>query len=139
MFGWDAGMISGFVSHSKDEYYLSNVRVGLIVSIFSIGDAVGALVLSKLGGVYGRCMGLMAAVLVYVVGIVFQILSDEKWYQCFIERIVAGLGGGGVGVLAHMLIFETAPKHLRGALLAGWQLMVNCANHGTKNYSNSIQ
>ena len=156
--GWDTGTISGFVnqtdfkkrfgeySQSKDEYYLSNVRVGLIVAIFNIGNAAGALMLSKLGDMYGRCMGLMAVVLVYVVGIVIQISSVDKWYQYFVGRIVAGLGSGGVGVLAQMLISETAPKHLRGTLLGGWQVMVNCAillgyctNYGTKNYSNSIQ
>ena len=156
--GWDTGTISGFVnqtdfkrrfgeySHSKDEYYLSNVRVGLIVSIFNVGCAVGGLVLSKLGDIYGRCIGLMAVTIVYVVGIVIQISSVDKWYQYFIGRIVSGLGVGGVCVLAPMLISETAPKHLRGTLLACWQLMVTfaiflgyCANYGTKSYDNSVQ
>lgn len=156
--GWDTGTISGFVNqadfkrrfgeynHSKDEYYLSNVRVGLIVSIFNVGCAVGGLVLSKLGDIYGRCIGLMAVIIVYVVGIVIQISSVDKWYQYFIGRIVSGLGVGGVSVLAPMLISETAPKHLRGTLLACWQLMVTfaiflgyCANYGTKSYDNSVQ
>ncbi|CAD6630932.1 HN1_G0005950.mRNA.1.CDS.1 [Saccharomyces cerevisiae] len=58
-----------------------------------------------------------------MVGIVIQIASIDKWYQYFIGRIIAGIGAGSISVLAPMLISETAPKHIRGALLACWQLM----------------
>lgn len=68
VFGWDTGTISGFVNlsdflkrfgqrNSEGEYYLSKVRMGLIVSIFNIGCAIGGLVLSKIGDVYGRRIG----------------------------------------------------------------------------------
>ncbi|CAI4489069.1 BMC_2a_G0017990.mRNA.1.CDS.1 [Saccharomyces cerevisiae] len=139
MSGWDTGTISGFVnqtdflrrfgyySHSKNTYYLSNVRTGLIVSIFNVGSAIGFIV-------------------VYMVGVVIQIASIDKWYQYFIGRIIAGIGAGSISVLAPMLISETAPKHIRGTLLACWQLMVTfaiflgyCTNYGTKTYSNSVQ
>lgn len=158
MSGWDTGTISGFVnqtdflrrfgnySHSKNTYYLSNVRTGLIVSIFNVGSAIGCLFLSKLGDIYGRCMGLIIVIVVYMVGIVIQIASIDKWYQYFIGRIIAGIGAGSISVLAPMLISETAPKHIRGTLLACWQLMVTfaiflgyCTNYGTKTYSNSVQ
>ena len=104
MSGWDTGTISGFVnqtdflrrfgnySHSKNTYYLSNVRTGLIVSIFNVGSAIGCLFLSKLGDIYGRCMGLIIVIVVYMVGIVIQIASVDKWYQYFIGRIIAGIG-----------------------------------------------
>ena len=156
--GWDTGTISGFVnqtdflrrfgtySASGDKYYLSDVRTGLMVSIFNVGSAVGCLFLSKLGDIYGRCVGLMIVVVIYMVGIVIQIASIDKWYQYLIGRIIAGIGAGGISVLAPMLISETAPKQIRGTLLACWQLMVTfaiflgyCTNYGTKRYSNSIQ
>ncbi|KAL6942158.1 fructose symporter [Hanseniaspora vineae] len=156
IFGYDTGSISGFVnmsdfierfgSHNSKGYYLSNVRTGLIVSIFNIGCAIGGLILGKLGDMYGRKIALMIVSIIYIVGIVIQIASVKAWYQYFIGRIISGLGVGGIAVLCPMLIGETAPKHLRGACVACYQLMVTCGiflgyciNYGTKKYTGSAQ
>ncbi|CEP62208.1 sugar porter family MFS transporter LALA0_S04e10286g [Lachancea lanzarotensis] len=158
VFGWDTGTISGFVNMtdfkrrfgefdaSKGEYVLSSVRTGLIVGIFNIGCAVGGLTLGRLGDIQGRRLGLMSVIAVYVVGIVIQIASTDKWYQYFIGRIVSGLGVGGIAVLSPTLISETAPKHLRGTCVSFYQLMITlgifmgyCTNYGTKTYSDSVQ
>ncbi|CCC71498.1 hypothetical protein NCAS_0H01880 [Naumovozyma castellii] len=157
VFGWDTGTISGFVAqtdflqrfgqhHSNGKHYLSKVRMGLIVSIFNIGCAVGGIILSKLGDIYGRKIGLITVVVIYVIGIIIQIASVKAWYQYFIGRIISGLGVGGIAVLSPMLISEVSPKHLRGTLVSCYQLMITagiflgyCTNYGTKNYSNSVQ
>ena len=157
VFGWDTGTISGFVNQTdfvrrfgstraNGTHYLSNVRTGLIVSIFNVGCAIGGIILSKAGDMYGRRIGLMIVVLIYVVGIIIQIASSSKWYQYFIGRIISGLGVGGITVLSPMLISETAPKHLRGTLVSCYQLMITfgiflgyCTNYGTKKHSNSVQ
>ncbi|EGA73935.1 Gal2p [Saccharomyces cerevisiae AWRI796] len=157
MFGWDTGTISGFVvqtdflrrfgmKHKDGTHYLSNVRTGLIVAIFNIGCAFGGIILSKGGDMYGRKKGLSIVVSVYIVGIIIQIASINKWYQYFIGRIISGLGVGGIAVLCPMLISEIAPKHLRGTLVSCYQLMITagiflgyCTNYGTKSYSNSVQ
>ncbi|CEP62331.1 sugar porter family MFS transporter LALA0_S05e03224g [Lachancea lanzarotensis] len=157
VFGWDTGTISGFVQQTdfKRRFgqvnkegvpYLSNVRTGLIVAILNIGCAFGGIILSKVGDMYGRRIGLMVVVVVYVIGIIIQIASIDKWYQYFIGRIISGLGIGGIAVLSPMLISEVAPKHLRGTLIACFQLMITfgiflgyCTNYGVKTYSNSVQ
>ncbi|AJU88116.1 Hxt7p [Saccharomyces cerevisiae YJM1250] len=157
VFGWDTGTISGFVNqtdfirrfgmkHKDGSYYLSKVRTGLIVSIFNIGCAIGGIILSKLGDMYGRKMGLIVVVVIYIIGIIIQIASINKWYQYFIGRIISGLGVGGIAVLSPMLISEVAPKEMRGTLVSCYQLMITlgiflgyCTNFGTKNYSNSVQ
>ena len=157
VFGWDTGTISGFVAEedfikrlgqrrANNTYYLSKVRTGLIVSIFNIGCAIGGVVLSKFGDMYGRKIGLIIVIVVYIVGIVIQIATIDKWYQYFIGRIVSGLGVGGIAVLSPMLISEVSPKHMRGTLVSCYQLMVTCGiflgyctNYGTKNYPNSVQ
>lgn len=157
MFGWDTGTISGFINqtdflrrfgstNSEGVRYLSQVRTGLVVSIFNIGCALGGIILSKLGDVYGRKFGLSAVVGIYIIGIIIQIASINKWYQYFIGRIISGLGVGGIAVLSPMLIGESAPKHLRGPLVSCYQLMITagiflgyCTNYGTRNYSNSVQ
>ncbi|QLQ80705.1 hypothetical protein HG537_0E00580 [Torulaspora globosa] len=157
IFGWDTGTISGFVNLSdflkrfgsknhEGTYYLSKVRMGLIVSIFNIGCAIGGIVLSKLGDIYGRRIGLVAVTVIYVVGILIQICSFNKWYQYFIGRIISGLGVGGISVLSPMLISEVSPKQIRGTLVSCYQLMITlgiflgyCTNYGTKNYHDSTQ
>ncbi|AJV13357.1 Hxt3p [Saccharomyces cerevisiae YJM1460] len=157
VFGWDTGTISGFVAqtdflrrfgmkHKDGSYYLSKVRTGLIVSIFNIGCAIGGIILAKLGDMYGRKMGLIVVVVIYIIGIIIQIASINKWYQYFIGRIISGLGVGGIAVLSPMLISEVAPKEMRGTLVSCYQLMITlgiflgyCTNFGTKNYSNSVQ
>ncbi|CAI5220075.1 ANM_HP_G0036350.mRNA.1.CDS.1 [Saccharomyces cerevisiae] len=157
VFGWDTGTISGFVNqtdfirrfgmkHKDGTNYLSKVRTGLIVSIFNIGCAIGGIILSKLGDMYGRKMGLIVVVVIYIIGIIIQIASINKWYQYFIGRIISGLGVGGIAVLSPMLISEVSPKHLRGTLVSCYQLMITagiflgyCTNYGTKTYSNSVQ
>ena len=157
VFGWDTGTISGFVNqtdfirrlgqhHHDGSHYLSKVRTGLIVSIFNIGCAIGGIILSKAGDMYGRKMGLTIVVVIYIVGIIIQIATINKWFQYFIGRIISGLGVGGISVLSPMLISEISPKHLRGTLVSCFQLMITlgiflgyCTNYGTKNYSNSVQ
>ncbi|KAM3164711.1 Hexose transporter HXT11 [Lachancea thermotolerans] len=157
IFGWDTGTISGFVNlsdfvrrfgsrNSKGVYYLSKVRMGLIISIFNIGCAIGGIVLSKIGDVYGRRIGLISVTIVYVIGIIIQISSTDKWYQYFIGRIISGLGVGGIAVLSPMLLSEVSPKHIRGMLVNLYQLLGTmgiflgyCTNYGTKKYTDSTQ
>ncbi|CCK69620.1 sugar porter family MFS transporter KNAG_0C05190 [Huiozyma naganishii CBS 8797] len=157
VFGWDTGTISGFVAQTDfirrlgqrradGTHYLSKVRIGLVVSIFNIGCAIGGIILSKAGDMYGRKKGLIIVVSIYIVGIVIQIATINKWYQYFIGRIISGLGVGGISVLSPMLISEVSPKHLRGTLVSCFQLMITlgiflgyCTNYGTKKYSNSTQ
>ena len=151
IFGFDTGTISGFINmddykrrfgqHNGDgEYYLSNVRTGLLVGLFNIGCAIGSIFLSKAGDIFGRRIGIMIAMVIYVVGIIVQISSDHKWYQVMIGRIIAGLAVGIISVLAPMFIGESSPKHLRGTMVYCFQLMITfgifigyCCNYGTKH------
>ena len=157
VFGWDTGTISGFVNqtdfvnrlgqkHHDGTRYLSKVRTGLVVSIFNIGCAIGGVILSKIGDIYGRRIGLITVVIIYVIGLIISIATQHAWYQYFIGRIISGLGVGGIAVLSPMLISEVSPKHLRGPLVSCYQLMITlgiflgyCTNFGTKNYSNTVQ
>ncbi len=156
VFGWDTGTISGFVAmddfkkrfgqykKSTDEYYLSNVRTGLVVSIFNVGCAFGSIFLGKLGDMMGRRKAIMSVTIIYMVGILIQITSNDKWYQYFIGRIISGVAVGAISVLCPMMIGETAPRNIRGTLVSIYQLMITlgiflgyCTTYGTKSYSNS--
>ncbi|CCD25511.1 sugar porter family MFS transporter NDAI_0F01930 [Naumovozyma dairenensis CBS 421] len=155
--GWDTGTIGGFMAqtdyinrfgstHPSGTKYMSKVRTGLLVSIFNVGCAIGSVFLGRLGDSIGRRKGIVVGASIYIVGIVIQIASIDKWFQYFIGRIIGGLGSGAIAVLSPMLISEVSPKHLRGTLVSCYQLMVTfgiflgyCTNYGTKNYNNSVQ
>ncbi|CCH57923.1 hypothetical protein TBLA_0A01240 [Henningerozyma blattae CBS 6284] len=155
--GWDSGTIGGFESHTdflarfgstsgSGKRYLSKVRTGLLTSMFNIGQAIGCFFLGRLGDMYGRRIAIIVASIIFIVGTVIQIASVKAWYQYMIGRIVAGLGCGIIAISSPMLISEVSPKHLRGAMVSCYQLMITmgiflgyCANYGTKRYDDSTQ
>lgn len=157
VFGFDTGTISGFVNmsdfqerfgqhHADGTAYLSNVRVGLMISIFNVGCAVGGIFLCKVADVWGRRIGLMFSMVIYVIGIIIQISSVNKWYQFFIGRLIAGLAVGTVSVVSPLFISEVAPKQIRGTLVYCFQLCITlgiflgyCTTYGTKRYTDSRQ
>ena len=157
VFGFDTGTISGFINMSDflerfggtkadGTLYFSNVRTGLMIGLFNAGCAIGALFLSKVGDMYGRRVGIMTAMIVYIVGIIVQIASQHAWYQVMIGRIITGLAVGMLSVLCPLFISEVSPKHLRGTLVCCFQLMITlgiflgyCTTYGTKTYSDSRQ
>ena len=157
VFGFDTGTISGFINMSDflerfggtkadGTLYFSNVRTGLMIGLFNAGCAIGALFLSKVGDMYGRRVGIMTAMIVYIVGIIVQIASQHAWYQVMIGRIITGLAVGMLSVLCPLFISEVSPKHLRGTLVCCFQLMITlgiflgyCTTYGTKSYLDSRQ
>jgi MFS family permease len=55
---------------------------------------------------------------------VVQITSTYAWYQVMIGRLVAGFGVGALSLLVPMYQAETAPRHVRGALISAYQLFI---------------
>ena len=159
MFGFDTGTIGGFFSmgnfkkrfgsyhKGRKEYYFTNARTGLMVSIFNIGCCFGGLFLGGLCDTHGRKFALTFVSGVYMVGILIQITCQPHkhvWVQYFIGRIIAGLGVGGIAVVAPLMLGETAPAKLRSICVSFYQLLITlgiflgyCCNYGTKQYSDN--
>lgn len=85
--GYDTVTISGLVNMigfkeictlDNGEYVLIDIRTGLIVAIFNIGRTFGGIFLSKIGDVYGRHIGLMFSMLVYITGTILIIAATNK-------------------------------------------------------------
>ncbi|XBW38153.1 hypothetical protein QEN19_003749 [Hanseniaspora menglaensis] len=158
VFGFDTGTIGGFINMSdfkrrfgqtraNGEHYFTDVRTGLIVSLFNVGCAFGCLVLSKLMDIYGRRIAIAVASCIYIVGILIQICSFDKFYQIFIGRLITGTAVGVLSVVCVAFIGELSPPDIRSLTVALYQLMVTFGiflgyliNFGTnKNYSDSGQ
>ncbi|KAL2357250.1 MFS transporter [Cryomyces antarcticus] len=125
-------------------YYFSNVRSGLIVALLSIGTMIGAIVAAPLADRIGRKMSVSVWCVIFTVGVIIQIAAENKWYQIMMGRWVAGLGVGALSLLVPMYQAETAPRHIRGALISTYQLFItlgiflaSCINFGTEKRLNS--
>lgn len=106
-----------FAQHNDSGYYFSNVRSGLIVGLMSIGTMIGALAASPLADRFGRKMSITFWCIIHMVGIIVQIATASKWYQVAVGRLVAGLGVGALSSLVPMYQSESAPRHVRGAMV----------------------
>jgi len=135
VFGYDTGQISGFLGmvdflrrfgqrHADGTPYFSNVRSGLIVGLLSIGTLFGALIAAPIADRIGRKMSIIWWCGIFSVGIIVQIAATDKWYQVMMGRFVAGLGVGALSLLVPMYQAETAPRHIRGALISTYQLFI---------------
>lgn len=153
LFGWDTGTIGGitnmsgfkrqFAPYNNGNYEFSQMVVGLIVSIFNVGCALGSAFISKTGDWKGRKFGIFISIIIYIIGVIVQMtsVSSGKWYQLLVGRIITGLAVGATSVLTPMFISESSPIKIRGAMVCVYQLMItlgilfgNVTNYGCKTY-----
>lgn len=92
---------------------LSREQVGLLLGSALGFSAVGGLVCGTLADRYGRRPLLMATILIYSAGTFLSGLSTGLW-SLFAARAITGLGVGGEWAVAHALVGETVPPHVRG-------------------------
>lgn len=63
-------------------------------------------------------------VALFIIGNVIQITAMESWIHMMMGRFVAGLGVGNLSVGVPMFQSECAPREIRGAVVASYQLMI---------------
>ena len=78
---------------------------------------MGALVAAPFANKFGRKYSISAWCVIFCVGVIVQIAANTKWYQVVIGRTVAGLGVGALSILVPLYQSETAPSHVRGAIV----------------------
>lgn len=158
LFGYDTGQISGFQEmddylerygelNGKGEYTLSNVRAGLLVGLLSVGTLIGSLLGAPVADFIGRKWSITVWCVVMIVGLIVQISSPSgNWVQMVVARWVTGLGVGGCSLVVPMYQGESAPRHIRGAIICCYQLFVTlgiflsyCINLGTEKLHGTAQ
>ncbi|KAL8287439.1 hypothetical protein RQP46_003297 [Phenoliferia psychrophenolica] len=153
IFGYDTGQISDFLV--MDDFlrrfasctdrtdastcHFSNVRTGLIVSMLSIGTIVGAFFGASIADKLGRRRAITVNCTVIIIGSIIQVCSFHSWEQLMVGRIITGLGIGALSAVVPMYQSETAPKEIRGSLVATYQLFITfgilvayCISIGTR-------
>ncbi|KAH6609441.1 mfs monosaccharide transporter [Trichoderma cornu-damae] len=135
LFGYDTGAINGILAMDefKQRFGTCNKQPmddsicakdsALIVSILSVGTAVGALLAAPAGDSLGRRYSMLLAVAIFCIGAICQICAEAP-PALLVGRCFAGVGVGAVSVLVPLYQSEMAPKWIRGTLVCAYQLSI---------------
>lgn len=135
LFGYDIGVISGclimrdFIQRFGDlqgngTYVLSAHTQSLIVSLLGAGTFFGALAQAPLSDRIGRQKSMIIWAVIFVVGAIIQTATETSVAQLCVGRFIAGLSVGALSGLCPLYLGETAPKAIRGTMVACYQLFI---------------
>jgi MFS family permease len=102
-----------------DTLDMSSTEVGLIASVYLVGQVVGALVFGRLSDQLGRKRLLIVTLLLYLfgTGLAAFTVNDGGWFWLvwfYGTRFVAGMGIGGQYAAINSAIDEMMPSKYRG-------------------------
>jgi MFS family permease len=104
---------SGTVLTDKHTLGLSAAEVGLLASVYLLGEVVGALVFARLADQIGRKKIFLATLITYLLASGISGLAPTFWFM-IIFRFIAGTGIGGEYTAINSAIDELIPSRYRG-------------------------
>ncbi|OKL53816.1 MFS transporter [Bowdeniella nasicola] len=128
LFGYDTGVISGalpymYMSEAAHGLHLTAAEEGWVGGLLLLGAAIGALTGGQLSDRFGRRHNLLVLAAIFLVGGVGTALAPNLWIM-YIMRFILGLAVGGASATVPVYLAETAPKRIRGTIVAIDQLMI---------------
>ena len=121
--GYDTGNISGALLFITNQFNLSALAEGWVVSVLVIGAAIGALAGGRLADRIGRRRVILIMGLVFLGGSIGEALSPGV-RSLLGFRFLVGLSVGCGSVTVPIYIAELAPTKMRGSLTSLFQLMI---------------
>jgi MFS transporter, SP family, sugar:H+ symporter len=115
LFGYDTAVINGTVGALEDQWGISSIETGVVVSSALLGCAVGAWFAGSLANKFGRPKVMMLAAIIFFVTSLGSALATGP-VDLTVWRVLGGLAIGAASVIAPAYIAEIAPAHLRGRL-----------------------
>lgn len=122
LFGYDIGVSGGAGGFVAGDFHLGSFLTGAVVSGSTLGGAIGALAGGPLADRFGRRWTLLFSGVLFSLGALVSAVAPDL-AVLMVGRVVVGLGVGAASVLVPVYIAELAPSRLRGALVAGFQLL----------------
>jgi sugar porter (SP) family MFS transporter len=123
LFGFDTAVASGTIGFLRDQFSLSPVMEGWVMSSALFGSIGGAAIAGWLSDRYGRKIILiLSAVLFFISALWCSSVNDVVFLV--IARLVGGFGVGIAAMVAPMYISELAPPGIRGRLVSFYQMAI---------------
>lgn len=128
LFGYDTGVIAGalpfmHMPHAAGGLELTSFEEGLIGGLLAIGAALGAIVGGRMSDRWGRRHNITVLAIVFIIGTVGCTVAPSIWVL-YPFRIILGFAVGGASATVPVFLAESAPKRLRGPLVAIDQFMI---------------
>ena len=117
LFGFDTAVIAGTTRFISARFGLTDVTLGLTVSIALWGTVLGSIAVGRPGDRYGRKAMLYGCGVLYLLSALGCALAPS-WDVLLVSRFLGGTAIGAASVMAPMYIAEIAPGRLRGRLVA---------------------
>lgn len=123
LFGYDTGVISGAILFVKQEFALTPIFEGLVVSAVLLGALIGAAFAGSLTDKFGRRRVLIFAASIFALGAIATAWAPTvNWL--IIDRVIVGIAIGVASLVAPLYISEASPPDARGALVNLNQLAI---------------
>ncbi|AMP88933.1 sugar porter family MFS transporter [Legionella pneumophila] len=128
LFGYDEGIIAGSLELIKHYFHMSHTSVGMMTSALPFGALFGAMLIgsvlaSRLVRHFGRKPCLIFAGILFLIGALGAAFSFNASILV-LSRFILGIAIGVAAVTTPLYLSETAPTHLRGAMVAIYQLAI---------------
>jgi len=123
LFGLDVAYVNGALEFIIRDFNLTEAQAGSVAGYLLAGAAVGALFSGWLSHKFGRKKILVLAALIFTFVTVFGAMTND--FTMFLwARFIVGLAVGIASFVAPLYLSEVAPYHIRGGLIAMYQLMI---------------
>ena len=123
LFGYDTAVINGAEQQIQQNWGLSGIVHGWVMSAALWGTVAGALGGGKVADRFGRKNTLLGVGVLYLVSAVWSALAGGP-YSLMVARFVGGLGVGCSSIAAPVYIAEISPAEKRGRMTALFQFNV---------------
>lgn len=124
LFGFDTGVIAGALVYLNEDFQLTAVTEGLVVtSLLFPGATAGALLGGPIADRVGRKKSLVIAGVIFVISTVACALAPSVAFL-IVARIALGYAVGVASVVVPLYLAEMAPASQRGRIVTVNQLML---------------
>ena len=123
LFGYDTGVISGAILFIEQEFALSSLYIGIVVSAVLIGAVIGAAIGGDLADHVGRRKMILVAALIFALGAIGTSVTPNV-VLLILGRVVVGVAIGIASEVTPLYISEVAPAKMRGSLVSLNQLAI---------------
>lgn len=128
LFGYDTGVVAGalpymYMPGGAGGLTMTTFEEGWVGGLLCIGAAAGAFFGGRLSDRFGRRHNITLLAIVFLFGAIGCAIAPNIWVL-YLARIILGFAVGGASATVPVFLSETAPKRLRGFLVATDQMMI---------------